>query len=222
MIRTAQIARLFRRHRSALAEIQSVEAYMDYCATKRVNLASTVFKGTLYELQCKEFLHQKLNCFHLIRVGGCYDNGIDIIGKWNLQHYFDKLKSPPPARSTSVLRYVKDLDAINILVQCKNIGTKISARVVRELAGIYDFNVKRTAKQLRTNYLFLFSPHPLSPQAMTQLCTTNVPMIHVQLRVSAMGTKTIGGIYMNPMASKHLHGLNLELEFRQVLGKDVF
>ena len=198
--------------------IQLVAAYLEYCAAHNINLRLTVYKGTLYELQCKEFMTQYLHCHQLVRVGGAYDNGVDIIGRWNLRQYkakLPKLLVKPPL--TSLLHYEKELDQVLVIAQCKNVGTKIGAKVVRELAGIYEYNLKRAPKTLRTNYMFLFSPHPLSDQGMKQWNTTDVPMVHVQLRVGSDALAHCTGIHMNRLAVKQLTGLGLEAEFAGLL-----
>lgn len=198
--------------------IQSVAAYLEYCAAQNINPLLTVYKGTLYELQCKEFMTHHLHCHQLVRVGGAYDNGVDIIGKWDLNHYMNRLPQPPTNLPlTSLLRNPKELGGVLVIAQCKNVGTKIGAKVVRELAGIYEYNLKRAPKTLRTNYMFLFSPHPLSEQGMVQWNTTKVPMVHVQLRVGADAHAHCKGIHMNRLAVKQLQGLGLEAEFALLL-----
>lgn len=71
-----------------LADVNDCQSYLDYCKQKDISLISTTFKGTLYELISKLFLEQNLKCFNLNRVGGSYDDGIDIFGNWNLNHFW--------------------------------------------------------------------------------------------------------------------------------------
>lgn len=109
-----------------------------------------MFKGTLYELYVKSFLEQKLNCQDLVKYGGSYDNGVDIIGRWNLLPYYDE-QEVKSVGSMSILRYSQEstyniskspisLSDVQILVQCKNFKKKPDAKIIRELSGILDFH----------------------------------------------------------------------------------
>jgi len=156
--------------------------YLHYCLINNINYNSTVFKGTLYELYVKDILSKFFKC-DLLRNGGAYDNGIDLLGNWDISAINllpaknDKKKARLPANC--LLKSDTDLSRVNVWIQCKNLNKKIDAKVIRELAGIYDFHIN--SKQKMSNFIFLFSPHVLSKQGLIQMDKSNFPLIHWQL-----------------------------------------
>lgn len=209
---------------SKTVNMQSCQDYLTHCLTNNLNLESMVFKGTLYELYCKYVLETVFYGSNLIRNGGAYDNGVDIFGKWQLDR-FDKQDIPSKLPATALMKNPKvDLTRdINIFVQCKNHDKKMTAKVIRELSGIYDFHIKQGRVSLMTNFMFLMSPHILSKQAITQLDKAKFPLLHFQLEplelidhqhstLSDFKYGQLNPIYLNPMARKVLSGFNIELQ----------
>lgn len=215
------------------SSIQDCQTYLRYCLRNNVNTGSTVFKGTLYELYVKSFLEQKLNCQDLIKYGGSYDNGVDIIGRWNLLPYYDE-KEVKSVGSMSILRYSQEsnyniskspisLSDVQILVQCKNFKKKPDAKIIRELSGIldyHDFNKKSTI-------MFIVTPSPCTSQATIQLDKSKHAIIHLMISPLVNNSKIddffnlnewTGGnlrqVYMNRQSRSLLSGLNLEQQLK--------
>lgn len=102
-----RIQRVFNRRYLQFSAIQDCQTYLNYCLQKNVNTGSHVFKGTLYELYVKSFLEQKLKCYDLVKYGGAYDNGVDVIGRWNLLPYYDE-QEVKTVGSKSILKYSQE------------------------------------------------------------------------------------------------------------------
>lgn len=213
----------FSRCALSLQEVQSCQDYLNYCKATNTSLHSTVFRGTMYEFAARHMLTSQFHCFNLTRSGGAGDYGVDLFGRWDLSQYPCLGK----ARANSLAaRSQNDLaSGVTVLVQCKNYNSKIGAAVVRELGGIYDFHVK-TSADLRSTFLFLVSPEPLTRQAQAQLDTASVPMAHMRMRAmqpiaqevyhleSWTGGEVVSA-YLNRKARRLLHGLEVERELTQ-------
>lgn len=169
----------------------------------------------------------------MTRVGGAGDNGIDLMGRWNLAQYDTQINKTKRIASTLLLLKTRATAAkpaqINLehdivaLVQCKNYASKIKASTIRELAGIYEYHVKTKLDTMRV-FFFLVSPFPLTKQAQSQVDTSKVPIIHVKLQPMVLGSQVdesqryvienyelgdLGSLYMNPVAAKLLQGLEI-------------
>lgn len=200
-----------------LAQISNFKQYLKHCKTNQVSLESTVFRGTLYEYTAKNFLEESLRCFDLIRKGGAFDNGIDLVGKWDLSHFFnlnvdgikqstikDKTKVVPIIKNSKEFRQLRNLKTtknsismkkdISVLVQCKNHRTKIKASVIRELVGIYLHHIK-TEIDTNSTFMILISPHPLTKQAQGIIDQTSIPLIHVILSPLQLSESFTGNMY---------------------------
>lgn len=191
---------------SRLSLVFNSSQYLKHCKINESSLRSTVFKGTLYEYTSKDFLESKLKCFDIVRKGGAFDNGIDLVGKWDLYHFF-KLneqdikanKISTSSKSEKILPIInnsKELhqlqktrstkDAISIrsdikiLVQCKNHNSKIKASIIRELVGIY-LQHNHTEIDTNSTFMILVSPSPLTKQAQSIIDQTSIPLIHIIL-----------------------------------------
>ncbi|KAK6198534.1 uncharacterized protein RJT21DRAFT_115492 [Scheffersomyces amazonensis] len=244
------IAKLFKRKYSeiSVSSIQDCQDYLNYCKNNEIDLNSAVFRGTLYELFSLKVLQNHLNGRNLIKVGGAYDNGIDILGKWDLQAFYDKVSQSEKDKlikipSTSLLKQSNVFDGsislkndITILVQCKNSVQKMTAKIIRELSGIYHYHIgsqKNLKRAIATHYLFLASPTRLTPQAIKQLDQSPIPIIHMRLdplvlnQVDADTDRYLlqnwneGGklhsVYLNIMARKLLSGFKLELQLQALI-----
>lgn len=197
------------KQKTTLADITDSKEYLSHCQRNATSLTSTVFRGTLYEYTAKDFLEQQLKCFELVRKGGAFDNGVDLVGKWDLYHFFklnelvikqqkllagDKLISEKPINpiiknsiewntlqnKTSTKQSLSMQTDINILVQCKNHTTKIQASTIRELVGIYLQHIK-TEIEKNSTFMLLISPSPLTKQAQSIIDQTSIPLIHIIL-----------------------------------------
>mmetsp|Transcript_6402 Transcript_6402/g.8004 ORF Transcript_6402/g.8004 Transcript_6402/m.8004 type:complete len:273 (+) Transcript_6402:791-1609(+) len=196
---------------SNISNIQSCQAYLNYSRQNNININSTLFRGTLYELLAKQLMSNLLNCRSLMRVGGSFDQGIDIFGKWNLANYWHAL-DPKPANITNtklqfgsirpLLRDSKEYNEyhaipqserrklanlslendVNILVQCKNYDTKIKPATIREISGLYHHHVNTKQARSRT-FMFLVSPRPLTYLALKIVDSLPIPMIHCKLSI---------------------------------------
>lgn len=196
---------------SNIANIQSCQAYLNYSRQNNININSTLFRGTLYELLTKQLMSSLLNCCSLTRIGGSFDQGIDILGKWNLGHYWHVLEPKPVNINTTKLQFgsirplLKDSreyneyhaipqserrkqanlsleNDINVLVQCKNYDTKIKPATIREISGLYHHHVNTKQARGRT-FMFLVSPRPLTYLALKIVDSLPIPMIHCKLSI---------------------------------------
>lgn len=213
----------FVRRCSSLKEAQSCQDYLTVCLKSMISLSSRVFRGTFYEFQAKEALERHLNLCNLSRVGGAGDNGIDLLGKWDLKKFKRKKKN---ASLSKELNLIDRKSEIRVLIQCKNHATKIKASIIRELAGVHEFHVNgNPLKSAFPTFMFLVSPLPLTKQALAQLDTSSVPLIHVRMTsmtreisglqnddylVENWQNYSIGPIYMNHTARNLLQGLSVE------------
>lgn len=94
-----------------------LKSFLDYATRSDLSRTSTVFVGTLYEYTVHEAV-QRLG-LDLRRTGGKDDQGIDLIGNW-------QLPTLVPGQS------------LRILVQCKGIaGTGVRPNMIRELEGAF-------------------------------------------------------------------------------------
>ncbi|ODV79601.1 uncharacterized protein CANTADRAFT_36098, partial [Suhomyces tanzawaensis NRRL Y-17324] len=235
---------------------QTCQEYLDYCKHNKVSLETANFNGTLYELYSKQMLESFLRCKGLIRTGGAYDNGLDLYGKWDLSQFHayskEKLDRTEKVSSRSLVKQSIEGGAaslaislekdIAVLVQCKNVSRRITASLVRELAGIYNYHVKKRTgpNSVLTSYMLLISPTTMTAQALSQMNTSTFPMVHLVLPAlqytGPRGSDTVlqpqdlfdvvnwsgKGIqlaYLNSKARSLLAGLNMELQLQLVVNK---
>lgn len=216
-----------------LRGVQSCLGYLEYCKYNEVLVDSATFRGTLYEFLAKDHLESVMNCYSMNRVGGAGDNGVDLLGRWNLAHYDTEpngAKRPSSkllllkARATVTRPPQINLESdVIALVQCKNYATRIKAATIRELAGIYEYHVKTKIDSMRV-FFFLVSPFPLTKQAQSQVDSSKVPIIHIKLQPMVLEAQVkdderyliknwtegdLGTVYINPVASKLLEGLEV-------------
>lgn len=215
------ILNTFIRHYSALKRAQSCQDYLTVCQGSMISLSSRVFRGTFYEFQAKEALLKHLNLYNLTRVGGAGDNGIDLIGQWDLSKFRESKMSLDLQN-----RHVDTATDIRVLIQCKNYATKIKASIIRELAGVHEFHVNGDSIGLTLpTFMFLVSPLPLTKQALAQMDTSSVPLIHVRIApmtreisglknddylVQNWQNYSFGPLYMNSTARTLLLSLSIE------------
>ncbi|CCE78367.1 Piso0_000988 [Millerozyma farinosa CBS 7064] len=196
---------------SALSEIQTWESYLDYCNKNNVDITSTTFKGTVYELVVKQFLTDTLKCTDLVRIGGSFDNGIDIMGKWNLNHFWNEVrdKKMVPLTSTRVQNSMVQ-PLLKKSIEYSDSARRYKRRVSnnKSLLSLHDdinilvqcknHNSKIKAATIRElcgvyhhqvktkrdssrTFMFLVSPHPLTTQASRIIDSSTVPIIHCKL-----------------------------------------
>jgi len=99
---------------AAKAKHHDLPSFLDYARRTGLDTASTIYAGTHYEYTVASALERY--GFHLRRVGGASDLGIDLVGSWAVPSVPEPLK---------------------VLVQCKALAKKISPNVVRELEGAF-------------------------------------------------------------------------------------
>ncbi|KAI5957272.1 RRG7 [Candida jiufengensis] len=203
--------------------IQDGRLYLQYCLENNINTESTVFKGTLYELYVKQYLESKFHAKDLIKCGGSYDNGVDIIGKWDLNPFYNKslnfAETTKKLHSKSLVNSLPNID-IQLLIQCKNFKKKLGASTIRELSGVldyYKFNKKST-------FMFIVSPQPITNQAISQLDKSSFGIIN--LSISTLKNNIdhynydlwkggeLKSIYLNKMARNLLDGFHIEKQFQ--------
>lgn len=213
----------------SLRDVQTCRGYLEYCQTNQLLVDSALFRGTLYEFQAKEALEQTMNCKAMVRVGGAGDNGVDLMGRWNLARFGTETLTKVSSKllllktrvSTAGQAHISLEHDVIALVQCKNYATRIKAATIRELAGIYEYHVKTKLDAMRV-FFFLVSPFPLTKQAQAQVDTSKVAIIHLKLAPMSMkpdleehdpylvenwARGPLGAAYINPAAAKLLQGI---------------
>lgn len=191
-----QIVRFITQSSSSASAIQDCRSYLKYCESNKVDTTSTVFRGTLYELSCMEFLKKEMHCTNLIKVGGSYDNGLDLLGKWDLNHFYRQARDNYPDKrtlkklpSTTLLSKSTEFtpggislqDDVNVLVQCKNFTKRIGPSTVRELGGIYNFHVKYRSASFH-NILFFITLSELTKESRKMLDALSFPVMCIRLQ----------------------------------------
>lgn len=120
--------------------------------------ASTVARGTAYEIQCQAFLAAQLN-MPLVRCGRANDNGIDLRGTWaplaslaaSPSSSDSSRSSPSPASSPAGdPSDAPQPRSYRVIAQCKRYAKKLGPNYIRELIGTSSY----------------YHPHDLSPAAM--------------------------------------------------------
>lgn len=89
-------------------------SFLEYAARVDLDRQSTTYVGTHYEYTVKSAL-EGLG-MSLKRIGGNWDNGIDLLGTWSLPSYHQPLR---------------------VLIQCKGLAQKMSPSNARELEGAF-------------------------------------------------------------------------------------
>lgn len=245
---------LARRFRSA-----DCRTFLKQARIENKSMQTTVALGSLYEILAQETMTKKLDMQDLQVCGGSFDEGLDIFGKWNLQAYYkgnnkswqdyepddlalkrihEKLVTPilknsTEFRETFQLPVKPSSTTLNngakVLIQCKNTKSPISAKVVRELAGIYFFHV-RTQADSKNTFMFLVAAKKLTKQARVQFDTANFPLIFC--RISPLKVKSFkqdpydlkswtGGkikeFYCNAYSNHLLRGLDVEVKVNEMI-----
>lgn len=228
----------FRRYASkaSISLIQDTHEYLRHCRFHGLSTVSTVFQGTLYELYVKQFLTRHLNAKGLIKCGGAYDNGVDLMGKWDLMPYYkvsEALGTISRANECSLIHSqgfqntpletkLSLKNDINLLVQCKNYRKKLSASTVRQLAGILEYHQLSLLSKAST-FMFIVSPHGITEQATTVLDKLLYPLASIgiaPLRNTGNSEQLydydswcggeLNSIYLNQMARQVLSGFCME------------
>ncbi|TDZ65133.1 Uncharacterized protein CTRI78_v003679 [Colletotrichum trifolii] len=96
------------------AKHRDLSSFVSYAERAGLDKSSTIYVGTHYEYTVSATLAQY--SITAMRVGGISDNGIDLLGTWQLPSRREKLK---------------------VILQCKGGSQKISPSLVRELEGSF-------------------------------------------------------------------------------------
>lgn len=104
----------------------SLESFIHHASLQKMDVESTVFRGTMYEYTVLQALTQIR--FDLYRTGGADDKGIDLRGTWRL---LDEDDDDDDDEDREIANH-----AIPVVCQCKNEAKKIGPKHVRELCGI--------------------------------------------------------------------------------------
>lgn len=149
--------------RASTAKHHDLESYLQYLQTQaNVATESTYYKGLLYEYTVQHALQKLMGISPLTRCGGTGDNGIDLMGVWDIHK----------ARTR--------LDSLTVLVQCKASKAKTGARLFREMEGVHSYHVSRSKEEGRT-LLVVAAPSAITKQGFTQFQTTDVPILYCQI-----------------------------------------
>lgn len=203
--------------------------FLQKCREKQANVTTPTFKGTLYEYLAKEYLEKHFGCHEMSRVGGAFDGGIDLLGKWDLLTYMKPETKTSTIRATSLLRRSIEHDPaknklslardVQVLGQCKNYGRRLQASTIRELVGIFHHHLRSKDERLRT-FLFLVSPFPLTRQAQGLVDQAQVPFVHCKIspqtlvgldpyEVASWTGDSLDAVYMNGASMALLEGLDM-------------
>ncbi|KAL6245433.1 hypothetical protein RBB50_007432 [Rhinocladiella similis] len=113
----------------------TLPTFLAHAARTGLSPSSTVYTGTVYEYLTLSTL--RAYGFHLHRVGGRGDRGVDLIGHWHVP-----LLSPTTGawkeHTASDGNMVIDTETFRVLVQCKRLvgkHAKIGPNLIRELDG---------------------------------------------------------------------------------------
>lgn len=229
-------------------------SFLDHAKSinKRMSTPSTM--GSLYEYLSKEILAAKLNMTGLKNCGGAGDEGLDILGKWDLKAYYN-MEGTRDVKLSSVRLHLKLIRPIlkssleyltsqslplkksskslensgKLLIQCKNTKSQITAKTIRELAGIYFYHV-RTPKDAKNSFMVLVAAKNLTKQARVQFDNANFPLVYCRvLPLSLIDfdadpydiNNWEGGelkeFYCNIYANQMLGGLNIEVQVNDMI-----
>ncbi|CAK7894804.1 hypothetical protein CAAN1_10S04104 [[Candida] anglica] len=191
---------------SKLSTVSNCKTYLEYVRDKQINIHSSACQGTLYELLAGSQLSHLLNLYDLSWTGGAHDQGIDLLGSWDLSKFWNhvvakgditpKTKIPqtkingspvrPMLRAsieyqrlvnpTKITKTATSIETLTALVQCKNIKRDISPAIIREMAGIYHFHVKNS-KDMKRTFMFLVGANNLTKQGRVQFDSSNCPLV---------------------------------------------
>lgn len=139
-------------------------------------------------------LTASLNGIELHHVGGTNDNGIDLSGKWNVSP--NKTNTPVPSSETInddvVIPILNQQNPeLNVLVQCKNYSTKITAKEIRELPGI--FHAEFNSINSKNSIMLFCAPNVLTKNGIQQVLSSNIPIGYCQ--ISKMTQVRKGDLY---------------------------
>lgn len=222
---------IFRRHKSVKPTYRDLESYLRYAEFVNLRKESTAFLGTTFEMKTKEKLEQALHIPLLEHSGGAYDNGIDLNGKLDVGEF--KTDQVPEKSYLVNGKRVKPIALrksliMDVLVQCKSFSSKITAKEIRELSGIFNFNVR--PKDRNTTLVIMTAPSLLTSQGQAQIDKVDTPMVYCQLsRMKQVAepeyesSSYIGGqilnFYFNPHATALFHGTNFQLHATSMIEK---
>jgi hypothetical protein len=204
---------------SSITKFHDVKTYLRYAQFNETNAGSTVFNGTLYEFTVKEQLEHHFQMSKLTHYGGSYDNGKDLGGQWDIST-FQECSAPQSIRvrgrkvKPTLLRKSSIMD---LLIQCKCFSSKITAKEIRELAGIFNFNVRPVNRY--TTLGVMCSPSTLTAQGHEQMDRSEIPLMFCQVTrmkpgsdpydPEALSRSEVLGCYMNPLTVALLQGTSL-------------
>ncbi|CCF57800.1 hypothetical protein KAFR_0D01540 [Kazachstania africana CBS 2517] len=196
---------------------------------------SSVFQGNLYEYTVVRELEEKLHMQKLEKIGGAHDEGIDVIGKWDLVPIREKmdqlLGSLSPMSKNTDLFYEKGEVAagstarknmlsqpLNIMVQCKAFTkAKISPKEIREVIGT--FSTKVPNNQRKKSIALICSPHLLTKSGLKLINSTNFALIFLRIETmrllnneeyDVVNSGKLLNYYENAYASKLLENYRIK------------
>ncbi|CDO95717.1 unnamed protein product [Kluyveromyces dobzhanskii CBS 2104] len=170
------------------------EVLQQYIAANDGIVNSTVFQGTLYELTVVRELMDKLRIGNMQVVGGSYDGGIDIRGKWDISPLTEAIETkiqfePLPKRlnlqksSLKPWRHkMKPGKFLDCYVQCKAFSSdKVTGRQVRETIGAFAMGVPITKRN--SSIMIMSSPTLFTRDGIRLFNEANIPMIFTQVEM---------------------------------------
>lgn len=150
---------------SNTAAHNDMRSFLNYASRTGLDPKSTVFVGTYYEYLVGDTLSRY--GFHLRRIGGASDGGIDLLGEW----------MPPSAKTP-----------IRVLVQCKGGKQTTGPRLIRELEGAF---VSAPAGWRGDNVLGIFTSEGTATKGMRDaMARTRWPMATI-----TCSSKSDGGVH---------------------------
>ncbi|KAH3682843.1 hypothetical protein WICPIJ_006182 [Wickerhamomyces pijperi] len=217
--------------KSITPQFIGLASYFKYAESTNLRTDTTTFVGTSYELLVQRQLTSILQMKKLEHMGGSFDYGIDLKGKWDLSPYKPTSQEqevlPIPVFKGKKIKPIisKKSQIIDVLIQCKNHSVKLTAKHIREISGIYNFSV--TSVKRSKTFMIVCSPTILTPQGITQMNAVDIPIIYIwleKLRKKSIDSKEydiegyeggqLKGFYCNDFATCLLQGLNVEADIQ--------
>lgn len=213
---------------TVIDKFNSVISYLEYVKYKKMKVTSSVFMGTFYELQVKEFLEENLKIKSTIHQGGSNDKGIDINAIWNPTTIFNNQRHTNDGDSTKKyetvnMKRVKPIvlrsnKTLKLFVQCKCFNTsKIAPKLIREIKGSCQEYFRKNGNSA---VFMLVSTNGFTKVGREDFDKAQIPLIYVKFTkhrlidarypYDAKGweTGTIKGMYFNPLAVAMFKGLD--------------
>lgn len=150
-------------HTKRSSSFHSLQDFVEFSNSGKVDQTNSNYQGQLYEYCCHEYMKSIWGIQKLAVTGGSGDNGIDLIGKWP-----GKRKTPRKQKNS----------ILQLVAQCKSASKSGgSSAVIRELIGAIDLDLTNEGPCIGV----LFTPSEISPSGLKTLQLSYKPLIYVRM-----------------------------------------